>query len=110
MYTCIIGTNTHSLLLRCGLLLRSSLLLRRGLLLRCLLRLGSSLGGRTKLVRSLDLDKGSIGNTVLQRLQKDCICPLLIAHLGLHVLLDGDGGGSSAVLELRDGFDDSCFV
>jgi hypothetical protein len=26
------------------------------------------------------------------------------------VLLDGDGGGASAVLELRDGGDDSCFV
>jgi hypothetical protein len=26
------------------------------------------------------------------------------------VLLDGDGGGSRAVLELRDGGDDSCFV
>ena len=87
-----IGTNTYSLLLG------------------CLLRLGSSLGSGAKLVRSLDLDKGSIGNTVLQRLQEDCICPLLITHLSLHVLLDGDGGGTGAVLELRDGFDDSCFV
>jgi hypothetical protein len=26
------------------------------------------------------------------------------------MLLDGDGGGAGAVLELRDGFDDSCFV
>jgi hypothetical protein len=26
------------------------------------------------------------------------------------VLLDGDGGGSGAVLELGDGFGDSCFV
>ena len=105
-----IGTNTYSLLLGCGLLLRSSLFLRRGLLLRCLLRLGSRLGGRAKLVRSLNLDEGSIGNTTLQCLQKDCICPLLITHLGLHVLLDSLHGGTGAVLELRDGLDDSCFV
>jgi hypothetical protein len=26
------------------------------------------------------------------------------------VLLDGNGGGAGPILELRDGFDDSCFV
>ncbi len=28
----------------------------------------------------------------------------------LHVLLDGNGGGAGAVLDLRDGDNDSCFV
>ena len=31
-------------------------------------------------------------------------------HSHLHVLLDGDRGGAGAVLERRDGGDDSCFV
>ena len=101
---------THSLLLGCGLLLGSSLLLRSGLLLGCSLLLSGSLGSCTKLVGGLYLDEFTRGNTVLQGLQEDTVEPLLVAHVGLHMLLDGNGGGTGAVLELRDGFDDSCFV
>ena len=105
---------TYGLLLGGSLLFGCSLL-GSGLLLRGLLGLAGSLGllleRRTQLVRSLDLDEVSGLNTVLEGLEKSGVHPLLVGgHVGLHVLLDGDGGGAGAVLELRDGFDDSCFV
>ena len=101
---------TYSFLLGRSLLLWCSLLLRRSLLgLGCLL--GLILVGSAELVRSLGLDKFTIGHGLLQGFQIHAIHPLLIGwEVGLHVLLDGDGGGAGAVLELGDGFDDSCFV
>ena len=109
------NSNTHSLLLGSSLLLRSRLLLGRGLLLGSLLGLGSS-GGLllevgTELVRGLDLGEVAIGNHLLEGVQVGTVHPLLIrGEVRLHVLLDGDGGGAGAVLELSDGSDDSSFV
>ena len=57
------------------------------------------------------MDKISVGHHHFQSAQVGGVLPLLVlGKVRLHVLLDGDGGGSSAVLELRDGGDDSCFV
>ena len=93
-------TSTYSLLLWCSLL-GGGLFLGLGLLLE----------GGTQFVRSLDLHKVSGLNSVLERLEESGVHPLLIGgQVGLHVLFDGDGGRAGAVLELRDGFDDSCFV
>jgi len=102
-------------LLRRSLLLGSRLLLRRGLLRRRLLGLGGGSGlllvVGTDLVGGLDLDEVSLGNHLLQGAQEGSVEPLLVGReIGLHVLLDGDRGGAGAVLELRDGGDDSCFV
>ena len=103
---------SHSLLLGRSLLLGSRLLLGRGLLLRSGLLLG--LGGLrlgAELIRSLVLGELAVGHGLLQGLEVHGVHPLLVlGKIGLHVLLDGDGGGSRAVLELRDGGDDSCFV
>ena len=106
------NASTHSLFLRRSLLLRSCLFLRCGLLLRGLLGLGSGsglllvVGG--ELIGRLDLGEVAVGHGLLQGTQERGIHPLLIGReIGLHVLLDGDGGGAGAVLEFRDGGDDS---
>ena len=113
------NTDTHGLLLWCRLLLRSGLLLGgclllgSRLLLRCdLLGLGGSLFEiSAELVGALDLGEDSIGDGLLQGVQEHGVEPLLVGReVGLHVLLDGDGGGTVAVLEGRDGLDDFCFV
>ena len=92
--------STYGLLLRCGLL-GSGLFLGLGLLLE----------GGTQFVRGLDLYKVAGLNSVLEGLQESGVHPLLISgQVGLHVLFYGNGGGAGAVLELGDGFDDSCFV
>jgi hypothetical protein len=105
---------TYGLLLRSRLLLGCSLF-GSSLLLGSLLGLSGGLGllleGRAQLVRSFDLDEISGRNSLLERLEESPIHPLLVGgHVGLHVLLDGNGGGAGPILELRDGFDDSCFV
>ena len=112
----------RSLLLGCGLLLGGSLLLgcslllwRGGLLLRSRFRfvgLGESLLIlRRKLVGVLDLYEISVGYGLLERAEEGCILPLLVGgELILHVLLDSNHGGSSAVLEVLNGRDDSDFV
>ena len=112
---------TYSLLLGCTLLLlRSRLLFWHGLFLRSgLLRslLGLERGSGlllvlgAELVGGLDLGEIAVGNGLLQGVQEHTVHPLFVGgEVGLHVLLDGDGGGSGAVLELRDGGEDSCFV
>ena len=75
----------------------SCLLLRCGLLLRGLLGLGSGsgllllFGG--ELIGRLELGEVAVGNHLLQDTQERGIQPLLIGReIGLHVLLDGDGG------------------
>ena len=111
---------THRLLLGGRLLLSGLLLLRRCLLLRRGLLLGLlGLGGGSglllvlgaDLVRGLGLRQIAVGHGLLQGRQEGAVQPLLVlGEVGLHVLLDGDGGGAGAVLELRDGGDDSGFV
>ena len=100
-----------------GFLLRGGLLLGRGLLLRSLRLLGLQSGGGllfvvgAELVGGLGLREIAIGHGLLQRVQEHAVQPFLVLReVGLHVLLDGDGGGAGTVLELRDGGDDSCFV
>jgi len=64
-----------------------------------------------ELVRSLGLEEVAVDHGLLQGVQEDAVHPLLVSgEVGLHVLLDGNGGGAGAVLELRDGCEDSCFV
>ena len=105
---------THSLFLGCSLLLGCGLLLRSSLLLgssRLTLLGGGSLGGGAKLEGSLVLGKFTIGNSLVQGFQVHAVHPLLIlGKVGLHVLLDSNGGGSGTVLEGGDGIEDSCFV
>ena len=66
---------------------------------------------RRELVGVLDLHKISGGNARFERLQKGSVLPLLVlGELGHHELLDGDHARTGAVLEFRDGFDDSVLV
>ena len=107
------------LLLRSGLLLGRRLLLGRGLLLGCRLLLRCDLFGLgggllvigAELVGALDLGKNAIGHGLLQGVQEHGVEPLLVGgEVGLHVLFDGDGRGTVAVLEGLDGLDDISFV
>jgi hypothetical protein len=116
------GLLGHSLgggLLASGSLLLGGRLLDSGLLLGGSLGLGSggSLFGDSlfelgrELVRVLDLDKVSSGNTVLQGVEESGIEPLLVlGQMFLHVLLHSNHGGTSSVLELRDGSDNTFLV
>ena len=98
----------YPLLLRSGLLLGLSLLLGSS---RLTLLCGGGLGGGAELEGSLVLGKFTIGNSLVQGFQVHAVHPLLIlGKVGLHVLLDGNGGGSGTVLKCRDGVEDSCFV
>ena len=64
-----------------------------------------------ELVGGLHLGEVTISYGLLQGVEEDAVHPLLVSgQVGLHVLLDGDGGAAGAVLELRDGGEDSCFV
>jgi hypothetical protein len=98
------------------LLLGGSLLLRGGLLLR-----GSSLfGGRSlllgssnllELVASLDLGEFTLLNGTLEGVKEHSVDKLLVlGELFLNYLLDGDGGGTGAILEGFDGVEDGGFV
>jgi hypothetical protein len=59
-------------------------------------------------ITHLDLNKVSGGDTALEGCQKGGVLPrFLLGELLLHHLLDGDHAGSSAVLQLLNGFDDS---
>ena len=105
-----VNIKTYSLLLGCSLLLRSGLLLSCCLLGCCLLAYLLLVFG-TKLVRALDLDEVTVSYGILQGCQESFVQPFLIlGKVGLHVLLDSNGGGSSTVLEGGNGFEDSCFV
>jgi hypothetical protein len=97
----------------CGLLRSSSFFLWGGLLLRGSLWLGSDLllVLRGELEGALDLDEFTASNTRLEGLEEGGVEPLLVlGELGLHQLLDGNGGGTITVLELQDGGDDVFFV
>jgi len=105
-----VNIKTYSLLLGCSLLLGSGLLLGCCLLGCCLLAYLLLVFG-TELVRALDLDKVTVSYGILQGCQESFVQPFLIlGKVGLHVLLDSNGGGSGTVLEGGDGFEDSCFV